>query len=168
MRQPHRTIQVVAALLRCDENLLLVEQQGPVDPFPTWALPAGVGQPGELLAETLVRELREETGLQVLTIGRLAYLAQRQAPAVSTLAFVFEVELWGGELRSADPEGLVRTACFMPLPQALARLEALPWRAMREPLVAYLRGEVPAGATWLYRSLLDGSDQLVACLGAVL
>ena len=63
---PEGTLQIVSALVRLGDEVLLVKQQGPEDLEAHWALPGGVAEPGELLVEALVREVREETGLQVL------------------------------------------------------------------------------------------------------
>ena len=52
--------------MRLGDEVLLVKQQGPEDLEAHWALPGGVAEPGALLVEALVREVREETGLQVL------------------------------------------------------------------------------------------------------
>jgi len=105
---------IVAALIRRGDEVLLVHQQGPDDSLLSWSLPGGVVEAGELLAEALIREVREETGLEVVDPGRLLYVLQR--------------------------DDHVRGA------QAVEMLSALPWRTMREPLVAHLRGEAGHGA----------------------
>ena len=149
----HQTNLIVSALLRQGDHILLVQQQGLHDPSPTWALPGGVAKPGELLTEALARELREETGLEVNAWGGLIYIAQVDEPAGRTqsLAFVFEVVRWNGQLRSSDPDNLILDIRFLPIPEALQKLEALPWRAMREPVIAYLSREVGKGHVWQYR-----------------
>src|SRR5262252_6136016 len=128
---------VVAALVRRDDQILLVCQQGPDDPEPGWTLPGGVVDPGELLTEALAREVCEETGLVVDAVRDLVYVAQLDDPT--------------GRLRGDDPDALVTDARFFALSEAITLLERLPRRVMREPIVAYLRGETPAGAVWLYR-----------------
>lgn len=149
----HETYLIVAALLRQGEKVLLVQQQGPHDPSPTWALPGGVVKSGELLSEALARELNEETGLEVVAWGGLIYLAQVDQPASGkqSLVFVFEVTRWKGQLRSTDPDSLIFNVRFLPISEALQKLEALPWQTMREPIVAYLKGEVEGGRVWQYR-----------------
>jgi 8-oxo-dGTP diphosphatase len=149
------TVMVVAALVRRGEAVLLVRQRGPADAEAHWSLPGGVVEPGERLTEALGRELREETGLELQDPGRVLYAVQTSGHHDSYLALVFETGNCQGELRCADPDGLVSEAEFVPCEVALARLAALPWRNMREPVTAYLRGEVGAGATWLYQRTLD-------------
>ncbi|HEU5440747.1 MAG TPA: NUDIX hydrolase [Ktedonobacterales bacterium] len=175
---PHVTYTIAAALLRRDDEILLVRQQGADDPHPRWALPGGVAEQGELLHEALARELREETGITLVRMGSLAYIAQmhimhgllRGYPGAApeeyvATAYVCEVAEWRGELASEDPDGFVSDARFFPLADAIALLDQLAYRVMREPAVAYLRGEVPSGAVWLYRRAEDGADTLLERLG---
>lgn len=160
----HRqTYHVAVALIRQGNTVLLVHQQGPDDPAPTWALPGGVAEHGELLTEALVREVREETGLDVQQIGHVAYMVQYDQPAEAyqSLVVVFEIATWQGTLHMADPDQMILEAKFVPIPEALARIAALPWRRMREPLGAYLTGNAPPGSLWLYRQH-NGTEQLVA------
>lgn len=160
-----RLYHIVAALIRQGDDVLLVRQQGSSDPTASWALPGGGGEPGELLTEALAREVREETGLTVRNPGRLIYVAQLDNPpeGYQSTTFVFEIGAWEGEPRVSDPDGLVQAARFMPVAEAVARLERLPWRVMREPIVAHLRGDVAPGAMWFYRHA-DGEDRMVTLL----
>ncbi len=145
------TALIVAAIIRQDARILLVEQQGPEDPISTWSLPGGVVHKGELLTEALGREIQEETGLTVEQLGPLAYVTQNIENDQTSLAFIFEVERWRGDLRTADPDGLVSRAVFLPLPEAVRALQGLPWPAMRDPAVAYLMDRAKAGTIWAYR-----------------
>ncbi len=173
-----RTYQIVAALIRREDEVLLVQEQGPDDPGAVWALPGGVVEAGELLNEALAREVREETGLEVRDPGRLIYVAQMHNPidpvrspgegpasGSRTTTFVFEVNVWSGEPCAQDPDRLVSTVAFVPPADAIGKLDRLPLRVMREPIVAYLRGEVECGAVWLYRKRTDGKDELVMRVG---
>jgi 8-oxo-dGTP diphosphatase len=165
----------VAAVVRRGSDLLLVEQQGPDDAQFSWALPGGVVEEGESLTDALAREVREETGLSIGEPDHLLYVAQIESgagslrsagelprPGERATVFVFEVRPTPGELRAEDPDRLVRTVAWVTLDDALQRLGVLPWRSMREPLIAYLRGEAVPGALWLYRRDESGEDQLVS------
>lgn len=158
-----QTYHVAVALIRRSDAVLLVQQQGPDDPAPTWALPGGVAEHGELLTEALVREVREETGLEVDQIGYVAYTIQYDQPAegYQSLVVVFEINAWHGTPYISDPDKMILDAKFMPVSEALAKIAALPWRRMHEPLVAYLTGTAPPGSLWVYRQH-DTIEQLVA------
>ncbi|MGH2344702.1 MAG: NUDIX domain-containing protein [Chloroflexota bacterium] len=149
---------IVAAIIQQGEQLLLVRQQGQEDPVATWAIPGGKVEAGELPTEALAREVHEETGLVVVDPGRLAYVVHGlQAHTGARLtAFVFDVSNWAGQLEPADPDEVILDVRFLPLQDALAVIEDLPWPVMREPLLAYLRHQSIAGSFWLYREDPDG------------
>ena len=154
---------IVAGVLRQGNQVLLVRQRRRGDPSDAWELPGGVVEDGELLTEALAREIREETGLKALAIGPLAYSVQLDDAAgeFQLLVFIFEVGEWEGTICTADPDGLILEANFLPLPEAIGRLRSLPWQSMREPVVAYLSGEAGPGSVWLYRRQPEGDERLV-------
>ncbi len=161
-----RTYQIVAALIRRGDEILLVQEQGPADPVPVWALPGGVVEAGELLSEALAREVREETGLEIRDCARLIYVAQRNASEdTRSTTFVFEIGDWTGQAQAQDPDHLVSSVAFVPPADAIGKLGRLPSRVMREPIVAHLSGEVGCGMVWLYRQRADGTDELVMRIG---
>ncbi len=177
MQTNKKTHLIAAAIIRRGSEIVLVEQRGPNDLASSWALPAGVAEPGELLTEALVREVREETGLDVLDPGKLIYVAQLDNPHPQQIhenagpgsgylatTFVFEVSNWAGTLHTVDPDGFVLEAQFTPTADAIDKLETHPFRVMHEPIVAYLRGQVGSGAMWFYRRQSDGQDVLVTQL----
>lgn len=146
---------VVSAIIRRGDDLLMVCQQGPDDPEPYWFVPGGRVESGELLHEALAREVLEETGLAVVAPGHLAWVSQhhRDDPTWGGVwtAFAFDLPDPGGDPAPQDPDGLVQSAEWVPLPVALDRLRALPIRPMRDPVVAYLEGTGDAGTLWLWR-----------------
>ena len=156
--------QISVALIRQNNAILLVHQQGSSDSKSYWALPGGTVERGETLPQTLIREVHEETGLQVTGIGGLVYLVQSVKGASQSTAFVFEVIGWVGSIHVVD-DPVVFDAAFVPLAEAIDRLGYIPYRNMREPITAFLRGDVSAGAAWFYRNQANG-HALVDCIAA--
>jgi 8-oxo-dGTP diphosphatase len=159
---------VAIGILRRDGCILLVQQRVPGDSRLYWVLPGGLVEPGELVADALVREVREEAGVQVSTIAELACISQIDRPAelAQTLVFVFEVEQWHGEPASDDPDGEVLHAELVPAAEAIARLAANGgWPGFQGPILAYLKGEARAGTLWLYREV-EHRQHLVGALGS--
>jgi 8-oxo-dGTP diphosphatase len=157
-----RVLQIASALVRRGTDVLMVLQKGPGDPEAHWALAGGVVEPGELATEALVREVREETGLEVLDPGTLAYVVQRDEPrGLQVVVYGFEVRDWKGEVSCEDPDGLVLDARFFPLARAVGAAEAIPWLDDPRPITAFLGGGLPAGALWLFRTGPGGKDVLV-------
>jgi len=89
----HRTI--VVGVLRSGDAVLLVKQAYGGH---FWTLPGGVVEPGETLVEALVREMREETGLEVRVQGLLSLRDRSEQTC-----FVFAVEAGGGRLLESVP-----------------------------------------------------------------
>jgi len=147
-------------------------RQGAPGEEPFWSVPSGRVEDGELVTEGLQREVLEETGLQIVDPGRLAFvlqidnrrreqLHQRRGPGSGYHATVgmFEVDAWTGEVAPRDPDGSVSEARFVPVPDAVAQLEKLEWQRVT---VRYLRGEIEAGSLHLQRWHDDGRIEDVA------
>jgi 8-oxo-dGTP diphosphatase len=148
--------------------------QGAPGAAPFWSLPAGRIEDGELVTEALVREVLEETGLEVLDPGALAFVFQidnrrleglheGRGPAGGYFARVwtFDVAEWRGTLGPDDPDGFVVDARFVPLPEAIAHLEALEWQ---RATVSYLRGDLDVGSVVVERWHADGAIEHLATI----
>ena len=87
-----------------------------------WSLPGGGLEAGETLAEAAVREVWEETGLEVRLIG-VIHLAERKAAEVYNIGVTFRAEVVGGhECADNDPAGIVREVRWVTLDEALPLL----------------------------------------------
>jgi ADP-ribose pyrophosphatase YjhB (NUDIX family) len=70
-------VQVAAAILRRGNEIVLVREAAPGEE-PHWSLPGGRVEADEVINEGLIREVLEETGLEVLELGAGARRANGQ------------------------------------------------------------------------------------------
>lgn len=164
---------IVNALVRDESGtgLIVVLQAAPGDLAPHWAVPGGKVEPGETVHSALARELREETGLAYAGDVTHAYTAHYLVPEdarAHAIVHVFDGQCDGaaaamgaGAVPSPDPEGDVQAVEMVPLATALDRLGAIPERIVREPLLAYLTEDRPAGCFWSYPFPGTGSEPSV-------
>lgn len=89
-----RRVQMrVTGVLIEDDQILLLNQD--TDTGRGWSLPGGKVEEREAIGQALVREMREETGLQV-EVGRLLYVCDHITDAVHVVHLTFEVRRVGG------------------------------------------------------------------------
>lgn len=92
------------AVLVEDGHILLVEQRVTESLARGWSLPGGTLEFGETLRDCVVREMREETGLDV-AVERLLYVCDRLQDGRHVVHVTFAVRRVGGRLRpGVEPE----------------------------------------------------------------
>ncbi|MGF9770159.1 NUDIX hydrolase [Bacillus albus] len=84
----------VTGILIEDEKVLLVKQKVANR---NWSLPGGRVENGEMLEEAMIREMREETGLEV-KIKKLLYVCDKPDASPSLLHITFLLERIEGEI----------------------------------------------------------------------
>jgi 8-oxo-dGTP pyrophosphatase MutT (NUDIX family) len=106
--EPNSIVPAAVACVSDDQGRLLLEHRVDND---RWALPGGTIEFGESIEQTVVREVREETGLDVEVTGLVGiYTDPRSRIAYSDgevrqqFTLSFRCKLLGGELKP-DSEG---------------------------------------------------------------
>ncbi len=112
-------IPCVGAVVTDGQGRLLMIQRGHDPGAGLWSIPGGRIEPGETDAQALVRELLEETNLQV-KMGRLVGSVQRPGLGGTVLDIRdYAATVTGGTLRAGDDAADARWVT----PAELARLE---------------------------------------------
>jgi len=90
------------AIVEHEDRLLLVRHVRP-GKYDFWVAPGGGVQDEEPLSAAAQREVREETGLEVIA-GKLLYIEELFQPNLRICKFWYTGHLRGGELSVAAPE----------------------------------------------------------------
>ena len=81
------------------QRLLLLERSGTGLMDGRFSLPGGHIQPGETLVQAAIREVREETDLEIKEIEPACVL-----PYSGGINFIFTSRFWEGVVRNCEPE----------------------------------------------------------------
>ena len=116
-------LPAVAAVIRDGEDRVLVHSRSDDG---RWSLPGGAVEPGEAPEAAIIREVREETGLDVLPERILGVFGGSgfrhtypNGDEAEYLVVVFECHPTGGKLDAADGEALELKFCH---PEAMPPL----------------------------------------------
>lgn len=99
----HRRAYLTADVIVEAEGGIVLVKRGH-EPFKGfWALPAGFVEPGELIEQAAIREVKEETGLDVKLNGVVGvYSAPGRDPRGDVVTVCFRAERIGGQLKAAS------------------------------------------------------------------
>lgn len=122
MKDLHRFVIVALVFIRKDDSILLVKQNYGEQ---YWSLPGWIMELGESIDQTAIREVKEETGLDV-RLKRVVGIYSK--PDEGALAVTFEGEISGGDLKQATNE---TSACGY-----------FPFDHLPEPIRSHLRQRV--------------------------
>ncbi|XVQ12779.1 NUDIX hydrolase [Spirillospora sp. CA-255316] len=121
-------VRCVGGIARDGSGRLLLIRRGRAPAAGTWSVPGGRVEPGESDEAAVIREMREETGLEV-AVGRLVGTVERPGPGGVTYEIHdYEVTARGGALRAGDDAAEARwltPAELRALPTAPGLLDAL-------------------------------------------
>jgi len=122
----------VAGVVTSEGRVLLARHEKGGESY--WVLPGGSVEPGETLAGALVREMREEAGIES-EVGEFLFINDGYRPQEETVALYFAVEP-KGEPGGADLSGeaVLREVRWF-TPEELSDLDLRP--RVRDELLAY-------------------------------
>ena len=115
MSQNHLFTVRVTGILIEDNKILLVQQK--LSEKRNWSLPGGKLERGETIELGLIREMKEETGLDV-GIVRMLYLCDVAASSNKILHLTFLLKRMGGEIELPSnefDENPIRDVRFVPV-----------------------------------------------------
>ena len=117
--RPALTVDAIIYVKDSERFSLLLIKRGREPFLGQWALPGGFVEMDELVEESCLRELKEETGLQLSDIRQYkVFDAVDRDPRGRTISVIFYAELESQkEVRGGDDAALARWFPFFDLPQ---------------------------------------------------
>ena len=154
---------ISAGLIFNDKNqILLIKHIPEFGSDYYWCLPWGTADENEGILDALIREIKEETNIDICDIGKPIYTVRhtnRKRKWHSDI-YTYRIKNWNGDLEINDPDNDIIELKWFDIKQAIGVIENLPFRTMREPLLNYLKEKKPK-ERWVYIEDDDGGIELL-------
>lgn len=95
---------IVKSIVRNHNKILALKRSPGSKNARKWDLPGGKVDEGELIEETMRREMKEETALTVKKATFLGVESYRKKSGKVTVAIFYFVEKWTGQIKNNPPE----------------------------------------------------------------
>ena len=99
--------RTATAIIEFPQHMILLIKRDTMPFKGYWALPGGRGEPGETVEQTIIREVKEETGLDVAIVRKIGeYHEQGNQDGVEYDYYpaCFLVKVVGGEMKRQESE----------------------------------------------------------------
>jgi 8-oxo-dGTP diphosphatase len=134
-QSPSRIVHVVcAALIDQDKRVLLAQRPEGKPMAGLWEFPGGKIDTGEMPETALIRELKEELGIQcyITCLMPLTFVSHRYEDGLHVVLMLYLCRKWKGIARPQEGQEL----CWVTLTQ----MRQLPMPAADKPLLLHLEG----------------------------
>ncbi len=125
-------VPAAGALVVRNNQVLLVRRAHPPK-IDWWCIPAGFMEWQEHPEETAVREVEEETGLQIRLTSFFDIYSGNDDPRTNAVLILYLADIVGGRIRPADDASEVRFFSFDDLPDKIA------FQSHHQALADYIR-----------------------------
>jgi len=115
----HNPIPAAGAVVIKNDRILLVKR-AVMPKVGWWCIPAGFMEWNEHPRDTAVRELKEETGIEIELMGIFEVYSGTDDPRMNAVLILYLAEQVGGELSADDDAMDVRYFGFNELPEKIA------------------------------------------------
>jgi 8-oxo-dGTP diphosphatase len=111
---PYTSFVDVLLILDRDEQVLLAQREGTGYADGQWNLPSGKLEAGEDMIAAIIREAREEIGVEVDRddLEMVTTVHYRNPEGHARVGFFFRAQRWHGEPRNAEPHKCSQIAWF--------------------------------------------------------
>jgi 8-oxo-dGTP diphosphatase len=152
--------QYVGVVVRYGDRIAPEREQYDTWDREHWNLPSGAVEPGETPQAGAVREVFEETGLEVpeSALTEVWTTAVHHDGDLVSRSFNYVATATGSAFALNDPDGSVLEVRWFDLSESVALLAAVPYPPLSVPAVAYLTEPTASawtftltGSTWTWR-----------------